>query len=214
MSQFNQGPSGGKNYPQQGSYQQPFNPPPNQSGGGGNTVLIVLSIVGGVLALALICCGGMAYIATSTINTVTTKFGEEFANVLASSMADEVVSKYQDNELVVEKIGKINSYEIEGEKEFALLTKPEIRVKINGEKGEGYIIVYRKAGGSQPKEVVLEVDGQATTIDDKPGPIFSNRRESSNGFEVDFGDGDPSGDDEPLGPAGAVDAESDQAKLP
>jgi len=176
MSQFNQGPNGGRNYPNQGNYQQPFNPPPNQSGGG-NTVLTVLAIVGGVLLLALMCCGTIAYVATSAIKEATTKFGTELGNVLASSMADDVVSKYQDNDMVLDKVGVIDDYEIEGEKGFSLLTKSEMRIKIKGDKGEGYLVVKRKRAGNQPSEVILEVNGEVVTIDDNPAPIFSDTSE-------------------------------------
>lgn len=204
MSQFNQGPGGGTPYKPQGGgyppqgggypppgggyqpggYQQPgFNPPPNKSGGN-NTVIIVVSIIGGLLLLGLIFCGFVFWTVNNTINNMANEFG----NMIVDSMANDTVSKYQDNPTVLEKIGTIEDYEFVDVEGFDLLTKPVARLNVSGDKGSGQIVLYRKSG--KLERVVLEVDGQEIVIDDKPEEIFSDE------YQEEF-DGEMGNPDEP-----------------
>ncbi len=177
MSQFNnpypQQPYGQKPLPLDSNYNA--GPQPQPSSSGSKIILIVLGLVFGILLLIVLACGALGFIASRAVSTI----GKEFENVIVTTMANDMVQRYQDHAAVQEHLGDIKEYQFETPG-FDLMNRPVLRLKVEGEKGEGKIVFYRRFG--RPQKVVLEVNGQEILLDDNPGELFESHHES-HGFE-------------------------------
>lgn len=145
-------------------------PPPQPSSSGLKVILIVLGLVFGILLLIVLACGALGFIASRAVSSI----GKEFENVVVTTMANESVQRYQDHAAVQEHIGEIKVYQFENPG-FDLMNRPVLRLKVEGEKGEGKIVFQRRFG--RPQKVVLEFNGQEILLDDNPGEWFGSHRE-------------------------------------
>lgn len=166
MSQFNPQGGGFKQQPP-GQMYQPYQPvqQPQRSSGGGNTLLIVLAIVGGLLVLGLGACGVMAYMVTSSMNKVF----DEFSDVAAFAMAEELVTQYEDSEEVVSRIGEVENFDFpekENKNFLEILQSRKIVIVLEGKDGTGELILYKK--NQRPERVVFVHNGEEILLDDDP----------------------------------------------
>jgi hypothetical protein len=91
--------------------------------------------------------------------------------VFVQEVANQVVDTYGDHEHVREHLGEIQDYGFLDAEGFETLNKPVLRLRVEGDKGKGVIVLYRR--GSRHQKVVLEVDGQEFLLDDNPRDFFS-----------------------------------------
>jgi hypothetical protein len=166
MSQFNNPfpnqPMGQKPLPMGA----PYEPGPQRPASGSNVILIVLGIVFGILVLIVLVCGALGFVATRAVSTI----GQELEGMIIQPMANEAVQRYQDHESVQEHIGEIKDYRFENPA-IDVVNRPVLRLEVEGEKGKGTIVFYRRAGKTQ--KVMLEVDGQEVLLDDNPEELFA-----------------------------------------
>lgn len=178
MSQFN------NPYPQQPYGQKPmpesplFDGRPQRSSSGSKVVLIVLAVVFGILLLIVLACGALGYMASRAVTSI----GTEVTGMIVEPMANEVVQRYQDHEAVQEHIGEIKHYHFENPR-IDVVNRPVLRLEVEGEKGQGKIVFYRRNG--RPQKVALEVDGQEILLDDNPKELFQPDVEPPSDVEPD-----------------------------
>ncbi|MDP1562657.1 MAG: hypothetical protein Q8M16_14875 [Pirellulaceae bacterium] len=165
MSQFN------NPYPQQPYGQKPtpagspYVGSPQPSSSGSKVILIVLGIVFGIVLLIVLACGALGYMASRAVTSI----GAEVTGMIVEPMANEAVQRYQDHDAVQEHIGEIRHYHFENPG-IDVVNRPVLRLEVEGEKGQGKIVFYRRNG--RPQKVVLEVDGQEILLDDNPKELF------------------------------------------
>lgn len=167
MSQFNnpnsQTPMGQKPLP----VGAPYDTSPQRSSSGSNIVVIILAIVFGILLLVVLACGAIGFVASRAVSSL----GKEFEGMVIQPMANEAVQRYQDHEEVKKHIGEVEDYRFE-KPGFDLVNRPVVRLEIEGDKGKGQIVFYRRGG--RPHKVMLEVDGQEILLDDDPKDLFEH----------------------------------------
>jgi len=176
MSQFNQ-PRGPAGQPVLGGKPTPvpyenYQPPPPRSSGA-NVVLIVLGIVFGLMLVVVLACGILGFMFTRAVTTMT----GEFQTFFLQEMANQVVESYAEHAAVVEHIGEVQDYSFQESGGFEALNKPILRLRVEGDKGTGTIVLYRR--GSRQQKVTLEVDGQEFLLDDNPRDFFEQE------FDID-----------------------------
>ncbi|MBL8888425.1 MAG: hypothetical protein JNL67_00495 [Planctomycetaceae bacterium] len=167
MSQFNnphsQMPLGQKPMP----VGTPYDMAPQRPSSGSNIVLIVLAIVFGLMLIVVLACGALGFMATRAV----TNLGKEFEGLVIQPMANEAVQRYQDHAEVQKHIGEIEDYRFE-KPSIDLVNRPVVRLEVEGDKGHGQIVFYRRGG--RPHKVMLEVNGQEILLDDDPKDLFQS----------------------------------------
>jgi hypothetical protein len=144
----------------------PYEPGPQRPASGSNVILLVLGIVFGILVLIVLVCGALGFVATRAVSTI----GQELEGMIIQPMANEAVQRYQDHESVQEHIGEIKEFRFENPA-IDVVNRPVLRLEIEGEKGQGTVVFYRRSGKTQ--KVMLEVDGQEILLDDNPEELFA-----------------------------------------
>lgn len=150
--------------------------PPNPPGNGNQTLVIVLSIVGGVVLLFALICGGLIFMVNRTANQFAEGLGEVMEKMEEENLAQRqelseiVLAKYSQNPKLTQEIGDIKSSELRGSG-FGD-TYADVSIDLKGSSGNGVLQVESVEDKPDDpdnwethQEVYLYKNGQKILID-------------------------------------------------